>query len=81
VSAAHIGFRVMATHPVWTRDEEAENFETRQGAIDYAQLMDSKGWRFIRCVHVTSRVKQYETDSAEEFVDVEWQCHFIGAAT
>ena len=79
--SAHIGFRVIAS-PRGPRsgESEAENFETRQGAIDCAQLLESRGWQRIRCVHVTSRIKQFDFDPSEEFVDIEWQCHFIGSA-
>lgn len=77
----HMGFRVMATKPgPYERDEEIENFEIRQAAIDCAQLLESKGWQHIRCVHVTSRIKQFESDSSEKFTEIEWQFHFIGGA-
>ena len=79
--AEHIGFRVIASPPsipFVARNSEAENFEIRQAAIDCAQLLESKGWQNIRCVLVTSRVKQFEFDSSEEFTDIEWQCHVIG---
>ena len=78
--SAHIGFRVIASPKGHRSDPENENFETRQGAIDCAQLLESRGWRDIRCVHVTSRIKQFDFDPSEEFVDIEWQCHFIGSA-
>jgi len=74
---SHIGFRVTATPP-GSADPQVENFELRQAAIDCAQLLDGKGWTHIRCLHVTSRVRQFEFDSCEEFADIEWQCHLVG---
>jgi hypothetical protein len=74
-----VGFRVTAT-PANGRHDDAkvENFEVRQAAIDCAQLLDARGWKDIRCQHITSRVKQFDFDSSEELKDVEWQCHLIG---
>lgn len=76
--STHLGFRVTATPPNRREDEaEVESFEVRQGAIDCAQLLEERGWKNIRCQHVTSRVKQFDFDPSEEFVEIEWQCHLI----
>jgi len=79
----HIGFRVLASPAQPGFDDEVENFEIRQAAIDCAQLLDSKGWKNVRCVEVNSRPPRYPGecfgDAIEEFTDIEWQCHQIGA--
>lgn len=78
---AHLGFRVTATPPNGRHDDaQVETFEVRQAAIDYAQLMDSKGWTNIQCHRVSSRVKQFDFDESEALVGIEWQCHLIGGA-
>jgi hypothetical protein len=73
----HIGFRVMAWSPPPCNDPEVENFEIRDAAIECANLLDAKGWTNVRCVQVLSRIKQFEFDESEEFVEIEWQRHFI----
>lgn len=44
----HIGFRVMAKHPI-TGYAEVENFEIKQAAIDCARLLAANGWTEIKC--------------------------------
>nr|AER23984.1 hypothetical protein var107 [Variovorax sp. HH01] len=68
----------MTATPPLGQTEWVEDFETRQGAIDCAQLLDARGWKEIRCQHVTSQVKRFDFEPSEELVDVEWQCHVFG---